>query len=123
MTQLNPNRAGAAKRDEFFQGWFNNQMTILLFALQSPKPLGRDAVKRLQFFLYDLEHHFLRGLQEAGVRRALRYLKCFLCAYPIVSMKHAPSVVRSVARIYEAAGLEFHFKFDPVSERGLIHAC
>ena len=62
---------------------------------------------RIEFFLDDLEHHYIDSHAEKPVRDAFRYLRRFLKIYPQVKPEHACRAFQMVGRIYGALGLNF----------------
>ena len=92
--------------ENLFRGWFNNHMTILLFMVQQPKPRKARTMLRIEFFIEDVEHHYIGCHGGKSVHDAFRYLKRYCKVYPAVTYRHSERAVEMVGRIYEALGLK-----------------
>lgn len=99
---------------EFFSGWFNNRMAIILMAIQHLKRKDAQAILRIEFFLEDVEHHFTDSHAPKWVRNAFRYLKSYFKVYPEVTLWQSYRAVEMIARIYESLGLKLQ------GQRGFI---
>ena len=93
-----------------FRGWFNNHMTIVLMALQSPRLRTSETAFRIRFFLEDIEHHFVDSHAPKSTRDSFRYLKRYFRIYPGVTENHCRRAIEMVGGIYQVLGLEFGFQ-------------
>lgn len=110
-----PNSAQAALSDSLpkgqlnvavrFHGWFNNRMCLLLMMIENVKPRDLRSIFKLEFFLDDIEHHFVPTHSPRYVWGAFRYLKRFLRLYPRIKTRHLVVALKMTARIYEAVGM------------------
>ena len=90
---------------ELFWGWFNNHMTVILWAVEHIKARDEQTMLGIRFFLYDIEHHFTDSHASKCVRDAFRYLKVYFKVYPAVKLRQSARAVEMVARIYAGLGL------------------
>jgi len=93
--------------DGLFWGWFNNQMALLLMLIQCVRPRMPKLLLKIEFFLRDVEHHYLPPKAGASVRGAFRYLEGYFRVYPRVTREESNRAVRMVGRIYAAFGYRF----------------
>ncbi|MCM8776387.1 MAG: hypothetical protein NC930_08610 [Candidatus Omnitrophica bacterium] len=113
--------------EDLFRGWFNNHMTIIFMAIQSVRERDAKTMMRMQFFLQDVEHHYIRTCASRPTREAFRYLSRYFKVYPHVNGRQCRRAVEMVARIYQAIGYEFHcqgrdrvrFKANENADRGV----
>ncbi len=110
----------SASFEGLFKGWFNNHMTVLLMMLQNPKPRTVITVQRIEFFLHDLEHHFMPFSSSKAVWDIFRYLKRYLKVYPNVRRSHSIRAIEMVGRIYQILGLKWAFQDMTASEKEKI---
>ena len=90
-----------------FTAYFNNRMYILLMWIQRPKERSAESKLRLQFFLNDMEHHFVDPYVDRQTRHAFCWLKAYLKVYPIVGEKNRFVIAHQmVARVYKAVGID-----------------
>ena len=97
--------------------WFNNHMTVILMAIQYIHGREAPTIAGIEFFLHDIEHHFIRIEAGQAVRHAFRYLKRYFKCYPRVTPKHSKRAVEMVRRIYSSLGLELNLQSYPVLTR------
>jgi hypothetical protein len=95
------------KSREFFIGWFNNKMMLILLWIQSPRPRSEASRTKLIFFLDELYHHFMSRSLQGDETRTIQWLKLFLARCPLVAPRHRLNAFKMCARIYRAYGLEF----------------
>ena len=88
-----------------FHGWFNNRMCLLLMMIENVKPRDLRSIFKLEFFLDDIEHHFIPTHSSRYVWGAFRYLKRFLRLYPRIKTRHLAVALKMTFRIYEAVGM------------------
>ena len=101
------NKLTPERYKELFQGWFNNRMILLTMAIERPKAKTAEALLRMNFFLEDIEHHYIDSHAPKPVWDAFRYLRRFFKIYPRVEQKQSGRALEMIGRIYEAVGLEF----------------
>ena len=90
-----------------FTAYFNNRMYILLMWIQRPKERSAESKLHLQFFLNDMEHHFVDPYVDMQARHAFRWLNAFLKVYPIVGEKNRFVIAHQMAaRVYKAVGVD-----------------
>lgn len=95
------------------RGWFSNRMLPLLGMIQFIHERDERAKVRAEFFLEDIEHHFINSQRPRSLENAFRYLRFYLQAYPNVSLENSRRAVEMVKRIYQALGLKLEQKFEP----------
>lgn len=93
-----------------FRGWFNNRMTVVLMVLQNPSFRPPQTMQRIEFFLEEVEHHFVDAYAPKSIRNAFRYLKRYFRIYPNVTESHCRCAIQMVGRIYQALGMKFGFQ-------------
>lgn len=91
---------------EFFLSWFNNNMCIFLMLIQRVTEREPKTMMRMEFFLYEIEHHYLKANVTKDVSVAFHWLRKFLTLYPDVSAKQCEKAVEMVRRIYGVVGLK-----------------
>lgn len=87
-----------------FLGWLNNRMGMILMAIQCIKAKEQSTLAHFEFFLHDLEHHFLAG--DRSLSEAFRYLRRYFRVYPNVTLAQSRKALEKVKEIYNAFGLE-----------------
>lgn len=117
--QSTPSEASEApalevSREGQFQAYVNNRMNILVMWVQHMKLREINTAKQhLEFFLYDMEHHFVDPYAGREIRNAFRWLKVYVRIYPEVFRKNrAQRAYEMIASIYDALGFKF-----PLAER------
>ena len=91
--------------EELFRGWFNNHMTVILMAIEHVRPKETLVKIKMNLFLADIEHHYIRSNAPQGLRRAFRYLGLFFKVHPAVKPLQCRRAFAMVQRIYEGVGL------------------
>lgn len=89
-----------------FMGWFNNHMAVILMLIQRPGTRPVRVMMKIDFFLEDLEHHYIGSNATHDIHRSLGYLRDYFRHYPGVSGRQSLRALDRVGRIYEAVGLE-----------------
>lgn len=93
--------------------WINNRMFPILALMQLIHETDPSVLAQAQFFLTDIEHHFMRTDIPVPVGQAFRYLSCYLGVYPNVSIEDSRRAIAMIKRIYEALGIELNQHFEP----------
>ena len=91
------------------EGWFANKMTIAILWIQSGRRIPEDSLRRIFYFLEELEHHFINRA-EKDYLGLIQWLKEYFRKHPEVSAKERFRAIKMYARIFRAFGLEFGFK-------------
>lgn len=92
-----------------FRAWFNNRMTVLLILIHHIQQRDPRMILKIDFFLTDIEHHFVDSHAGKPYRYAFSYLHRYLKVYPAVTYKGSHKAVEMVRRIYEALGFAFNY--------------
>src|SRR3989338_1509742 len=104
-------------RETLFRGWFGNNMVILIMLLQGKNLRKETTIMRMQFFLFDLEHHFLNPRADHQIfRNEFRYLRYCLRVNPNTCVQHKERAMEMIAMIYEGLGLVCHLDFQERKE-------
>ena len=95
-------------REGQFAAYVHNRMNILLIWIQHMSKRDITEHKRhLEFFLHDMEHHFVDPYVDKKLRVAFRWIKVYIKIYPAVFKKdRTQRAYEMVGRIYEALGIE-----------------
>lgn len=93
-----------------FLSYINNRMTVLLMAIQRVRPLPVRTVLQLEFFLWDLAHHFVPPDAPRESRAAIRWLQGFVRVYPKVSPADLEKAFGMVERLYALFGLRLQLR-------------
>lgn len=97
-------------RDEQFDAYVNNRLFVLIMWVRSVKQRKNTASgkQHLEFFLHDMEHHFVDPHAGKEVRDAFRWLKAYVKVYPHVSKKDkTQKAYEMIKTVYEALGIKF----------------
>src|SRR3989338_6153942 len=89
-----------------WMGWVNNRMTMLIWDLQRNRLKDRRLLLKHEFFLEDLEHHFMDCHAEPKIWKAFCYLQRYLKTYPQAKPAHVKKALKMLSLIYEQLGFE-----------------
>jgi len=89
-----------------FKGWFNNRMMVILMLMQDIRRRESRSMLRAEFFLEDVEHHFVKPSSGREIRNAFRWMRRYLKQYPQVTREHSRKALDQVSRIYDAVADE-----------------
>ncbi len=71
--------------EALFRAWFNNRMTVLLILIHHIRQRDPRMILKIDFFLTDIEHHFVDSHAGEPYRYAFSYLHRYLKVYPAVT--------------------------------------
>lgn len=60
--------------ESIFRAWFNNRMTVILMLMQHSRLRDSRTMMKIEFFLNDIEHHFVDSHAPKHLWDAFRYL-------------------------------------------------
>lgn len=95
-------------REGQFAAFVHNRISILVMWIQRRTQRDITENKRhLQFFLHDMEHHFVDPHVEKRLRDAFRWIRVYIKIYPDVFKKdRKEKAYEMIRRIYEAIGIK-----------------
>jgi len=85
-----------------FVGWFNNRMMVILMLIQDIRPRESRSMLRAEFFLEEIERHFISPSADRTARNAFRWMRRYLKIYPAVTKEHSKRALDKVSQIYDA---------------------
>lgn len=98
-------------REGQFAAYVNNRMNILIMWIQHrSKLVSGDIKQHLQYFLHDMEHHFVDPHVDKNLRDAFRWLRIYIKTYPActeLKQDRKQRAFEMAARVYEAVGISF----------------
>lgn len=99
-------------RDDQFNAYVHNRMNILIMWVQHLKPRDVSEAKRhLDFFLHDMEHHFVDPYAPRELRKAYQWIRAYIKVYPAVTKKdRTQKAFEMIERVYQSIGIEFPLK-------------
>ncbi len=89
-----------------YSAWVNNKVMALMLAIQSNKTRDSRSILKHEFFLEEIEHHFVDCHANSKVWRAFSYLKRYLRTYPQGTANHQKTALRMLRLIYEELGFQ-----------------
>lgn len=104
--------------DSPLQAWVANKITIAVLWMQSGKRIPEDTLRRIFYFLEELEHHFLELSSESCVWEVIQRFKLYLNSYPYVTQTESTKAHRMTEVICRAFGLNFRANFKKFARPG-----
>lgn len=89
-----------------YQAWVHNKMMALAWLIQRNKPRDKRGLLRHEFFLDEIEHHFMDCDAGYKVWEAFRYLRLYLRTYPQKKARHRDKALEMLELVYERLGFE-----------------
>ncbi len=89
-----------------YEAWVNNRVAALLLAIERTKVCNDQNLLRHEFFLDEIEHHFVDGNAGGRVGRAFQYLRRYLKDYPQVKASHRRGALKMLGIIYGQLGFD-----------------
>ena len=89
-----------------YKAWVNNKIMILSLIISTDKVRNQDVLLRNEFFLEELEHHFMGIDVDKSVWRAFSYLKKYLKKFPHSSLRQRHIAIEMLALIYQELGFD-----------------
>lgn len=89
-----------------YQAWIHNKIMTLAWLIQRNKPKDKNGLLRHQFFLDEIEHHFMDCYAECKVWYAFRYLRLYLKTYPHSKSRRVETALKMLELIYEKLGFK-----------------
>jgi len=89
-----------------YKAWVNNRVAALLLAIERTKAGNDESLIRHEFFLDEIEHHFVDGNAGGRVGRAFQYLRRYLKDYPLMKAGHRKGALKMLGIIYGQLGFD-----------------
>lgn len=91
---------------KMYRAWVNNRVSALLLTIQRSEMKDMELSLKHEFFLEEIEHHFVDS--HAGVRvwRAFNYLRRYLKCDSDAKASHRIGALRMLGLIYERLGFD-----------------
>lgn len=89
-----------------YEAWVNNRVMALSMTIQVNKRRVERSLLRHEFFLDEIEHHFINCYSGKKVWNAFRYLRLYLRSYPHMKPRHQQKALEMLDRIYTTLGFE-----------------
>lgn len=88
-----------------YQAWVNNKVQALSLTIQVNRVHHGHGFLKHEFFLEEIEHHFIDSHARYKVWRAFRYLKQYLKTYPHGKANHQKTALAMLGFIYDRLGV------------------
>jgi hypothetical protein len=89
-----------------YQAWVHNKIMALAWLIQRNKSKDKRGLLRHEFFLDEIEHHFMDCDAECKVWKAFRYLRLYLRTYPQKKLRHRDKALEMLELVYERLGFK-----------------
>lgn len=89
-----------------YQAWVNNRVAALLLAIEKTKACDELSLLKHEFFLDEIEHHFMDGHAGSRVGRAFQYLRRYLKHDPSAKAGHRRGALKMLGVIYGQLGFD-----------------
>jgi len=95
---------GLEPAEKRYRAWVNNKVTVLIWVIERNKPRDSRSMLKHEFFLEEIEHHFMDCHASYRAWRAFRYLRGYLKSYPHAKVNHQRTALAMLRLIYEELG-------------------
>ena len=89
-----------------YRAWVNNKVLALYLTIDRNRPREIQCLLKHEFFLEEIEHHFMDSHAGYRIWRAFNYLKCFLKSDAYTKVIHRKGALRMLGLIYERLGFD-----------------
>ena len=89
-----------------YQAWVNNKVQALTLTIQRNRVRDIQSLLKHEFFLEEIEHHFMDCQAGHRVWRAFHYLKRYLRNCPHEKANHRKSALKMLGLIYGELGFD-----------------
>ena len=92
--------------EQRYRAWVNNKVLALYLTIDRNRPREIHCLQKHEFFLEEIEHHFMDSHAGYKVWRAFNYLKRFLKRDLDTKASHRKGALRMLGLIYERLGFD-----------------
>lgn len=85
-----------------FLAWFQDGVRVIRKTVENPTFRDSRLLAEMEFFLGQIEHHFVGSGAPQRIWDAFRYLRCFFKASPLVRAKHVKRASEMTRRLEQA---------------------
>ncbi len=89
-----------------YRAWVNNKVQALTLTIQTNRVNNIHSLLKHEFFLEEVEHHFMDSHAGHRVWRAFLYLKRYLKLYPHARANHQKGAMKMLELIYGQLGFD-----------------
>ena len=89
-----------------YQAWVNNKVQVLTLTIQRDQIRDAHSLLKHEFFLEEIEHHFIDSHAGRRVWRAFDYLKRYLRHCSHTKTNHRKGALKMLSLIYGELGFD-----------------